>query len=471
MFCRKRQQINILEKVSMRGERVAWAGTGVKEEGAHITEVDLQGNLLSRWEDVGELASQMPILEVMHLNSNSMQPLEKSPPILKSAFLNLRTLVLNSCGIKSWLTIATLEQHLPIIEELAVANNYLGDILSVTAPKLQPGSQPLVQGFLHLKLLDLSATGLSSWNEVSAFSALPDLRSLNLNENTIDAITLPFKPDGPCSVFSKVESLSLSGNKISSWVSIDALSCLPCLSGLRFTNNPLTRDLGQSEVRQLIIARLKGLTRVNGAEVSKKERVEAEKSFLRRVTRELAKEEAPDGKESILKQYPRYSELVALHGDPGASNTGADGTTNLAAEVLSVRFVSLATSCLTAEPVEKRLPGSMTVGRLKQLLQRLFKLDPDLQTLYYKSEKNAPPTPLDDDDQSLSYFGVVNGCEIFMNEIDVKQIAKEKEARKKEEERRIAEQMKQIEVLEDYRKAQISLETASFQKAAAGSSK
>lgn len=451
----------------MRGERVAWAGTAVKEEAAHITEVDLQGNLLSRWEDVGELASQMPKLEVLHLNSNSMQPLEKSPPILKSAFLHLRTLVLNSCGIKSWLTIATLEPHLPVIEELALASNYLGDILSVIAPKGQTGSPPfLVPGFLHLKLLDLSATGLSSWNEVLAFSALPQLRCLSLKENAIESITTM-----PPSAFSKVESLSLSGNKISTWASIDSLSCLPCLSGLRFTNNLLTQDLGQSEVRQLIIARLKGLVRVNGAEVSKKERVEAEKSFLRRVTREVAKEEGTDGKASMLKQYPRYAELVALHGDPGASNTGADGTTNLAAEVLSVRLVSLATSCLTAEPVEKRLPGSMTVGRLKQLLQRLFKLDPDLQTLYYKSEKNAPPTMLDDDDQSLSYFGVCNGCEIFMNEIDVKQIAKEKEARRKEEERRIAEQMKQIEVLEDYRKAQISLETASFQKAAAGTSK
>jgi hypothetical protein len=48
--------------------------------------------------------------------------------IYSRCFNSLRVLALNSCGIKSWASIQLLEQHLPAVEELYLANNSLADL-------------------------------------------------------------------------------------------------------------------------------------------------------------------------------------------------------------------------------------------------------------------------------------------------------------------------------------------------------
>jgi len=58
------------------------------------------------------------------------------------------------------------------------------------------------------------------------------------------------------------------------------------------------------------------------------------------------------------------------------------------------------------------------------------------------------PTELDDDEHTLDYYGVVDGAEILMNEIDVE--AREKEQYKEKEiyEQRIAQQERSISALQ-----------------------
>ena len=53
----------------------------------------------------------------------------------RSAFLNLKILALNSCGIKSWVEIQLLEPVLPCLEELYMANNKLADLPRLIAQK------------------------------------------------------------------------------------------------------------------------------------------------------------------------------------------------------------------------------------------------------------------------------------------------------------------------------------------------
>ena len=396
---------------------------------------------------------------------------------------------MNHCGINTWLTVKYLETCLPSLRELGLARNAITDIDMVTQ------GQP-VSGFHHLQSLDLSGTGMTRWTtQVALFSKLPELRLLSLNENGLEAIE-PLYPSIASSApsasaqqgggFEKIEALHLSGNAIASWSSIDALNAFPSLVGLRFTNNPVTRGMGQSEARQLIVARVSALTRLNGAEVSKRERAEAEKSYVRRVARELTNNAsgistrasgegaaAPSAsfssqqQESILKQHPRWQALLKLHGDGGGVSNSAGGTCGLAKEMLNVKLISMASSSMTMSPVEKKLPGTLTVGLVKQLFQKLYKLEQNLQVIYYKTDKNAPPTMLDEDDETLTYFGVTSGCEIYMNERDLKAEAREEEARRREEKERLEEQMKQIDLLDSLKRANVGLHTASAQLAAA----
>ena len=77
--------------------------------------------------------------------------------------------------------------------------------------------------------------------------------------------------------------------------------------------------------------------------------------------------------------------------------------------------------------VAQRLPASLNIGRLKQMCKRAFKLDVDLQILQFKADKDSLLTPLDSDDNTLAYYGVCDGSQVFMNEVDVKAKARQAE--------------------------------------------
>lgn len=62
---RSRQQVDVITKVALRGEVVSHAGGEpgkIADYAGHLTEVDLQGNMLSDWEEVGKIISQVRTL-------------------------------------------------------------------------------------------------------------------------------------------------------------------------------------------------------------------------------------------------------------------------------------------------------------------------------------------------------------------------------------------------------------------------
>jgi len=510
---RARQQIGTLTKVSMRGEHVAWAGEEEVQEASHLVEVDVQGNLWSDWEELGKLARQLPRLEILHLNSNLMRPLQapvEEGESLRRSFLGLRVLVLNNCGLSGWKTVMHLEECLPCLEEVGLARNEglggekggrekMKEAIEARRERTEGGGG-LHALFHKLKSLDLSGTGLGDWREeVALFMGLPELRILSLNENEIEGVgsgeeggggggaaaatTATSSPYG----FKNLQAIHLSYNRISSWSSIDALTHFPSLTSLRFASNPLTRGMGQGEARQLLIARVPTLTRVNGAEISVKERIDAERSYIRRVNRELNRVEGEKGGGSeggreggregrvatnltqtkaayLKKEHPRWLSLVQQHGEIASWAVGGEGggagvgTGTLAKGMMLVTLVSMASGSMTLPPVEKKIPGTLTVGQLKLLFSKLFKLEMGLQVLYYKSDARAPPSVLDEDEESLGYFGLTSGSVIYMNERDLRQEAREDESRREAERERMEAQLEQVERLDRLKRAQIGLE-------------
>ena len=136
----------------------------------------------------------------------------------------------------------------------------------------------------------------------------------------------------------------------------------------------------------------------------------------------LSKETFEADKDRLLSEHPQYSRLLEKHknmviSNPKATN-GAAGT-NLAASVCNVTIRSMAPSSCDMEPIVRRLPDSLGVGRLKALCSRAFGLDVDLMSLHFRTEADAFPLELADDSNSLKYYGVCDGAEILMNEVDI----------------------------------------------------
>lgn len=86
-----------------------------------------------------------------------------------------------------------------------------------------------------------------------------------------------------------------------------------------------------------------------------------------------------------------------------------------------------AASC-TKEPLIRRMPMQLTVGKLKALCARQFGFDIELQTLHFRrSNADAFPEAMDCDDHTLHSYGVPDGAEILMNEINLEALAREQQ--------------------------------------------
>uniref|UniRef100_A0A7R9WYB4 Ubiquitin-like domain-containing protein n=1 Tax=Craspedostauros australis TaxID=1486917 RepID=A0A7R9WYB4_9STRA len=192
--------------------------------------------------------------------------------------------------------------------------------------------------------------------------------------------------------------------------------------------------MGQGEARSMAIAQFPSLSYLNASLVSTNERKEAERRYVSMVTRllqstSLEPDEATreSNRQSLLAKHPQYDTLKDEHRDviAAASNSTAGGASGsggstLSATVANLMVRSMAASSCSMEPLVRRLPGSLTVGRLKALCSRYFGLDTDLISLHYRTKADAFPIELDGDDNTLDYYGVSDGGEMLMNEVDLR---------------------------------------------------
>ena len=102
-------------------------------------------------------------------------------------------------------------------------------------------------------------------------------------------------------VFPELQTLSLSQTSICKWTSLDELCKLAALEDLRAVGVPLGQREEANKRRQLFIARLSTVKKLNGSFISETEREDAERMFIRH---HMDDEEPPE----------RYHKLVEVHG-------------------------------------------------------------------------------------------------------------------------------------------------------------
>ncbi|GAU46622.1 hypothetical protein TSUD_377880 [Trifolium subterraneum] len=236
----------------------------------NIKELDLSGNLLSEWKDVGSICEQLPALKALNLSYNLMSPYKSELPLLKS----IRVLVLNNTGV-DWEQVELLRQSLTTIEELHIMGNNISRIL--------PVSSSMVQGFDSLRLLNLEDNCIAEWSEIMKLSQLRCLEQLYLNKNCLSSL---FYPDNGCQYyesevtsckpFQNLRCLLLGDNNISDLASVDSLNLFPNLVDIRLSGNPITDATKGGVPRFVLIARLAEIQILNGSEITSRERKDSE---------------------------------------------------------------------------------------------------------------------------------------------------------------------------------------------------
>ncbi|KAJ4960458.1 hypothetical protein NE237_020368 [Protea cynaroides] len=376
----------------------------------NLKELDLTGNLLSYWQDVGVICEELPALEALNLSNNYMVKQITGLPLLKS----IRILVLNCCGI-TWAQVELLKQSLPAVEELHLMGNNLREIM--------PLSSNFVEGFDSLRFLNLEDNCIDSWTEILKLSQLRSLEQLHLNKNNLNCIFYPdydlcldlhigqemiekgFRP------FENLRCLLLGGNKIEDQTSVDSLNSFPNLMDIRLSENPIA-DPGKGGLpRFSLIARLAKVEILNGSEVSPRERKESEIRYVRFVMTKMQ-----GNTEEIKKLHPRFMQLKELHGiEDEKQSAVAGGPQKMAAGLLSLTLKCVGASIGEKPPLTKKLPATTTVGKLKILCESIFKLKSFKLKLFLQEEGSPMPLLLDDEMNSLIELGAGNESTILID--------------------------------------------------------
>ena len=224
--------------------------------------------------------------------------------------------------------------------------------------------------------------------------------------------------------------------RITSWIDINQLSSYPALEQLRMSHVPLFVGMSASEARAMVVGRLARLCVFNASGIKPRERRDAEKAYLRSIIREQSALSSSSSSSCVLlvasvisvsdgdsTAHPRYTELMQCYADemlPTGRNDST-GPRSLASELIAIKITNVTSSNTGSHGVgsgtEKRLPMTLTVGKLRGMMSQLYSVDPDCQQLALRVDKESIPIVLDDDESSLGFYGAVDGSEIFVNEV------------------------------------------------------
>ncbi|KAI7900340.1 uncharacterized protein BX663DRAFT_488540 [Cokeromyces recurvatus] len=417
------RQLSNLKVVGLAEQLIAFAGATneIKNTELAIEDLDLSRNLISNWETVSEIVSQLPRLEILRINQLR---LTSPQPIQKFNLDNLKTLALNQTLI-SWKDVEILATSLLQLEDLQLGGNEISELSSVNFPQL--------------KCLNLENNLIHDWKEVLKLGTLPKLQTLFLNDNQLQII------EKPIGLFKELSFLRIERNRIDNWDSIDALNYFQNLTKLRCKENPIFKELDKEIETAQVVGRIKNLSNVNGNTVkyvciSKKkeegligiklthrERIDLERYYIKLCTKDGSSHEA------IALIHPRYNELCANHGQPDLEIQSKGPSIALKDRLINLTLTQRKVVDLTSIKFQKHLPAvsksmtkkflpTMTVRNTKHIIQRLLKIPATKQALYLlqpilnNKDHDLMVMEITDDLRDLKFYGINDGDEILVLE-------------------------------------------------------
>ncbi|XP_047376556.1 tubulin-specific chaperone E isoform X4 [Sciurus carolinensis] len=267
----------------------------------------------------------------------------------------------------------------------------------------------------NITRVDVSKNLLASWDEVIRIAdQLENLVVLNLSENKLQ---FPSGSSAVTGTFStlKVLVLNQTGITWTEWSFINELDKLQSLRALSCLRNPLTEGSKEAQTtRQLIIAKIGQLKTLNKCEILPEERRGAELDYRKAFGNEWKKAgghqdpEKNRPNEEFLAAHPRYQLLCHKYGAPEDGELKVQQPFMLKNQLLTLKIKY--PNHLEQKVLEKQLPGSMTVQKVKALLSRLLKVPVSELLLSYESPKMpGREIELGNDLQSLQFYSVENG--------------------------------------------------------------
>lgn len=362
-------------------------------------------------------------------------------------------------ALKRWVVVPRLErlhldrnqlQHLPAFEDgtteeqkriiLGQIHRVTSDAAGATTASPSPASAPADSEdatlvFPTVRFLSLSGNEFEAWEPLaeSVHRVFPALVELFLTDNRMTDIILASSSLAPPSLqrlFASLETLCLRNNKtIQDTRTLDALRVLtPKLTVLRISYDNLLPSWNETLSRMYTIASMPTITTLNRGLVRANERRDSELFYIQRGRREQQQQQQPTAAKNESEaavSYAYLAELEAKHHDVilSAYREGGEGeergagalllTVTLHPENLYRRAAAGSSSAASLDGVKKVLPSSMTIGKLKALVQKEFGVALHHQRLRCQASGaigGEVPTELTNESETLEFYGVTTGA-------------------------------------------------------------
>uniref|UniRef100_A0A0B7AM50 Ubiquitin-like domain-containing protein n=1 Tax=Arion vulgaris TaxID=1028688 RepID=A0A0B7AM50_9EUPU len=308
----------------------------------------------------------------------------------------------------TWKEVLAICSMFPVLEELHCSFNnivHLADAFNVLS---------------GLRILDLMTNNIQDWLEMLKLGNLPRLETLIISENKIKSIFFPdCSPTEKTSYFCKLKTLIIKRNEISGWSSVNELNKLQNLEELQVAENPILRTFNIETVRQLFVAKVGSLKLFSRTPITYEERKGAEIDYLKRFGTEW-KLEGGNGdsaknrpSDKFIANHPRYQAISEKWGAPEDSEL-VEKSTALKENLLAINIFS--PQYPDKGTLSKKLPGTMSIQKLKTLIQRIYRESSEPK-LKYTSHKiaTAPEIELDNGMRQLGFFSIEPGDTILVS--------------------------------------------------------
>ncbi|XP_004572415.1 tubulin-specific chaperone E [Maylandia zebra] len=399
----KERGFESLPSVLLSRSDVSWSGADgeIRTTTPNVEWLDLTGTLMSCWEDVATISQQLDRLEGLQLSYNRLR-LPPDPSALRHAFSALKVIVLNGCQL-TWPQILECAPMWPQLEDLCVEEN------SITELQRPEG---LLQS---LKSLSLSSNPLVQ-DSVLSLSALPRLEQLNLSKTGLSVIQFEdAAPGSHTAAYAALKNLNLDHNSITEWFVVNELAKLPSLVRLSCRGNKLvSRDGNPKTANQMLIAKLGQLVVLNSCEIHADDRRGAELDYIKMFGEEWLKAGGrSQPSPQFICEHPRYQALISKYGAPEEGELRKPEPFALKNQLLKITFVF--PDDANRKPLEKKLPASMVVQKVKGLLYRLLKVPAaDLRLTYTSPKMVGTEFEIDSDLKTLQFYSIEDGDQVLV---------------------------------------------------------
>ncbi|XP_047433504.1 tubulin-specific chaperone E isoform X2 [Mugil cephalus] len=373
----------------------------IRKTTPNVQWLDLSGTLVSSWEDVAAITEQLDKLEGLQLSNNRLS-LAPEPWRHRHAFTSLKVLVLNCCQL-TWTQVLESAPMWPQVEDLRLEGNNISELQR---------PEDVLQS---LRCLDLSSNPLVQ-DSVLSLSTLSSLEQLNLSRTGLSEIRFHDAAPGSQTVmFPALKNLNLDHNNITEWSVVDELAKLPSLVQFSCRGNRLVSSDGNPKTaNQMLVAKLGQLVVLNNCEIQPEERRGAELDYIKMFGEEWLKAGGrSQASDEFTCQHPRYQKLIDKYGAPEEGELRKQEPFALKNQLLKVSFVFPDDS--SRKLIEKKLPATMEIQKVKGLLYRLLKVPAtDLRLSYTSHKMEGMEFTIDSDLKTLQFYSIEDGDQVLV---------------------------------------------------------